>query len=134
MRETLQEPTRYGGGEMELWISRVLLGGVMLAAAMILSGLALFLAKGQADVESLSKLVDQQRASANFGAILRGIGRGDGKSLMQLGLLALILTPISRVAMSFFFFLLERDRVFAWITAVVLLVLLGGLIGSALTQ
>ena len=71
--------------------------------------------------------------AANFGSMLRGIGRADGKSLIQLGLLALILTPISRVAMSLFLFLRERDRVFTLITAAVLCILLGGLIASALT-
>ena len=46
----------------------------------------------------------------------------------------LILTPISRVAMSLFFFLRQRDRVYVAITAIVLCILLGGLIGSALTS
>jgi len=128
------QPIRYGGRPMELWISRVLLGGVILSAMIILAGLALFLAKGTASDESLSSLVNQQKTAADFGAILRGIGRADGKSLIQLGLFVLILTPISRVAMSVFFFLRERDRVFVAITAVVLLVLVGGLVGAALSQ
>ena len=133
MNEGPQPPIRYGRRPMEVWISRVLLGGVVLAAAIILAGLALFLVKGTAG-ESLSDLVDQQKAAVDFGSILRGIGGADGKSLIQLGLFVLILTPISRVAMSLFFFLRERDRVFVAITAVVLLILLSGLIGSALTQ
>jgi uncharacterized membrane protein len=128
------QPIRYGGRPMELWISRVLLGGVILSAMIILAGLALFLAKGTASDESLTSLVNQQKTAADFGAILRGIGRADGKSLIQLGLFVLILTPISRVAMSVFFFLRERDRVFVAITAVVLLVLVGGLVGAALSQ
>jgi uncharacterized membrane protein len=132
MNDEAQPPVRYGSRPMELWISRVLLGGVVLAAAIILAGLALFLVKGTAG-ESLSDLVDQQKAAVDFGSILRGIGGADGKSLIQLGLFVLILTPISRVAMSLFFFLRERDRVFVAITAVVLCILLGGLIGSALT-
>ena len=126
------QPIRYGGRPMELWISRMLLSGVILSATIILAGLVLYLVKGTGG-ESLKGLVDQQKTAADFGAILRGIGRADGKSLIQLGLFVLILTPISRVAMSVFFFLRERDRVFVAITAVVLLVLLGGLIGSALT-
>jgi uncharacterized membrane protein len=133
MNEGPQPPIRYGRRPMELWISRVLLGGVFLSAAIILAGLALFLVKGAVGGESLGNLVDQQKTAANFGAILRGSVRADGRSLIQLGLLVLILTPISRVAMSLFFFLRERDRVFVAITAVVLLVLLGALIGSALT-
>ncbi len=127
-------PIRYGEGEMEVWISRGLLFGVILAALIILAGLALFLVSGPGGGESLKTLVDQQKGVANLWSILRGIGRGDGKSLIQLGLFVLILTPISRVAMSVFFFLRERDRIFVVITSVVLLILLGGLIGTALTQ
>ena len=132
MNDEAQPPIRYGSRPMELWISRVLLGGVVLSATIIFAGLVLYLVNGTAG-ESLKGLVDQQKTAAEFGAILRGIGRADGRSLIQLGLFILILTPISRVAMSLFFFLRERDRVFVAITAVVLLVLLGGLIGSAVT-
>ncbi len=133
MDQKPQPPTVYGDRPMELWISRGLLFGVVLSGAIIFAGLALFLANGSAGGESLSNLVDQQKTSLDFGTMLRGIGRGDGKSLIQAGLFVLILTPISRVAMSLFFFLRERDRVFAAITAIVLCILLGGLLSSALT-
>ncbi len=133
MEDMSSTPVRYGGRPMELWISRVLLFGVLLATAIILAGLTLFLAKGGGSGESLSGLVDQQRMAANLGSILHGIARADGKSLIRLGLLALILTPIARVAMSLFLFLREGDRVFVLITAAVLFILLGGLIASALT-
>ena len=133
MEDRPTQRTGYGNRPMELWISRVLLFGVALSGAIILAGLALFLAKGSGGGASLSGLVDQQKAAVDFGAVLRGIGRADGKSLIQLGLFALILTPISRVAMSLFLFLREQDRVFVGITAAVLCILLGGLIGSALT-
>ncbi|MBE3110452.1 MAG: DUF1634 domain-containing protein [Acidobacteria bacterium] len=116
---------------MEIWISRLLLSGVLLSAAIILAGFILFLLRGGIGGESLSDVVDRQKTAADFGMILRGISRADGKSLIQLGLLVLILTPISRVAMSVFFFLRERDRVFVATTAIVLCILVGGLIGSA---
>jgi uncharacterized membrane protein len=133
MHQKPQPPTVYGDRPMELWISRGLLFGVVLSGAIIFAGLALFLANGSAGGESLSYLVDQQKTSLDFGSILRGIGKADGKSLIQAGLFVLILTPISRVAMSLFFFLRERDRVFVAITAIVLCILLGGLLSSALT-
>jgi len=133
MDQKPQPPTVYGDRPMELWISRGLLFGVVLSGAIIFAGLALFLANGSAGGESLSYLVDQQKTSLDFGSILRGIGKADGKSLIQAGLFVLILTPISRVAMSLFFFLRERDRVFVAITAIVLCILLGGLLSSALT-
>lgn len=131
MRDETPPLIEYGTGPMEIWISRLLLSGVLLSAAIILAGFTLFLLRGGIGGESLSDVVDGQKTAADFGTILRGIGRADGKSLIQLGLLVLILTPISRVAMSVFFFLRERDRVFVATTAIVLCILVGGLIGSA---
>jgi uncharacterized membrane protein len=129
-----QQRVRYGLRPMELWISRVLLAGVVLSGAVILAGLLTFLVTGSAGDLSLKDLVDQQNTAVDFGSIIRGIGRGDGVSLIQAGLLILILTPISRVAMSLFFFARERDHIYVAITATVLLILLGGLIGAALIQ
>ena len=129
-----QQPVHYGLRPMELWISRILLGGVVLSGTVILAGLLTFLVKGSADNLSLKDLVDQQHMAPDFGAIIRGIGSADGESLIQVGLLILILTPIVRVAMSLFFFARERDRIYVAITATVLLILLSGLIGAALIQ
>ena len=50
-------------------------------------------------------------------------------SLIQLCVLALILTPVTRVAMSIMLFSAGRDGVFVLITSVVLAVLVAGLIG-----
>ncbi len=133
MNDLSATPRRYGGQPMEVWISRVLLFGVLLATAITFAGLALFLAKGGGSGQSLSSLVDQQQMAVKLGSILHGVARADAKSLIRLGLLALILTPIARVAMSLLLFLREGDRLFALITAAVLCILLGGLISSALT-
>ncbi|EJX08966.1 membrane protein containing DUF1634 [gut metagenome] len=49
---------------------------------------------------------------------------------MQLGVLALILTPIMRVVLSLFDFLQERDWLYAAITAIVLAVILVNSVGG----
>jgi uncharacterized membrane protein len=134
MKEQTSQPITYGTGRMELWISRVLLYGVLLAGLITMIGLIVFVVRGGIGGESLSDLVDQQKHAASFGSILHGVAKLNGKSIIQLGLFVLILTPISRVAMSLFFFVRERDRVYVAITGIVLCILLGGLIGSALTS
>lgn len=48
---------------------------------------------------------------------------------MRVGLLILILTPTARVALTLILFLFEHDLIFVAISAVVLLILLGGLAG-----
>ena len=62
-------------------------------------------------------------------AIWHSVARGDPIAIIQLGVLVLILTPMTRVAMTAVLFLTQRDNVFVAITTVVLLVLVLGLIG-----
>jgi uncharacterized membrane protein len=63
--------------------------------------------------------------------ILTGVGQRQPLSVIQLGLLLLIATPIARVAFSVFAFAVQRDRLYMVITLAVLLVLLGSLSGFA---
>jgi uncharacterized membrane protein len=50
-------------------------------------------------------------------------------AIIQAGLLILLLTPVTRVALTLILFLRDRDRIFALITAIVLIVLLLGFFG-----
>ena len=50
--------------------------------------------------------------------------RGEGRPLIQIGLLVLIATPIARIVFSIFGYLLEKDYLYTVITAIVLFVIL----------
>jgi len=56
--------------------------------------------------------------------LAHGLAHGDGPSLALLGVLLLIATPVLRVTVSVVGYVLERDRAFVVITAVVLAILL----------
>lgn len=56
-------------------------------------------------------------------AVLKGIAAGDGPSIIMLGILLLILTPVLRVFASVIAFLLQKDLLYAAITAAVLIIL-----------
>jgi uncharacterized membrane protein len=115
---------------MEMWISHVLRFGVILAAAIILLGLIAFVVvRPSSGPTSLHQLLHSGEASVSPHEIIRGVAKGDATSLIQLGVLALILTPVTRVAMSMMLFSAERDGVFVLITSVVLAVLVVGLTG-----
>lgn len=62
--------------------------------------------------------------------IWEGVITGHGRSFIQLGVLALILTPITRVVLSLFDFIQERDWLYAAITAVVLAVIISNSLGG----
>jgi uncharacterized membrane protein len=56
--------------------------------------------------------------------------RHSPEDIITLGLLALILTPVVRVAMSWVVFLYEHDKLYAWLTAFVLAILVFSLLGG----
>lgn len=116
---------------MESWISYVLRIGVLLAGAIILVGLALFVVEGPSGTEptSLHAVLTGGALSVHPGGIARGVTSGDPIAIIQLGVLALILTPMMRVAMTVILFSAQREWLFVAITTTVLAILVLGLIG-----
>jgi uncharacterized membrane protein len=116
---------------MEIWISYVLLGGVGLAAAIIALGLALLIfgQSGAAEPATVAALIEEETHVTSLNAIFDGVVTGRPTSLVRLGVLVLILTPVARVAMTLALFLVQRDRAFVALTAFVLVLLILGLIG-----
>jgi uncharacterized membrane protein len=113
--------------DMNEAIGRILRYGVVLSSLVVAAGLALvLLAPPPGTPGTLQGVV-----SANFGkptlspsALLAGVGRGSAVAVLQIGLLILIATPITRVAASVLLFLRERDLAYLGITLLVLVMLL----------
>jgi uncharacterized membrane protein len=129
-QETLTE-ARPGGHPMEIWISHVLRSGVVLAAVIILLGLLVYVVVGPPSgaPTSVHQILHSSETSVRPGGVFHGAIRGDSIALIQVGVLALIITPVTRVAMSIVLFSSERDGVFVLITSIVLAILVVGLIG-----
>ena len=92
-----------------------------------------YLARIRANAKAMGSLID---ANANYTAsvrsVIEGVREGRGQSIVMLGLLVLIATPVVRVAASVVLFAAEHDRVYVAITSVVLtLLLLSFVIGTA---
>jgi uncharacterized membrane protein len=62
--------------------------------------------------------------------ILAGVRVLDSRAIIQLGLLLLIATPITRVAFSLFAFVKQRDKTYVVVTAIVLGILLWSFSGG----
>src|SRR5581483_9841582 len=56
--------------------------------------------------------------------VLRSAAHLDGRALIQLGLLFLVATPVARVLLSVVAFWLQRDRLYVYVSAIVLAILL----------
>ncbi len=113
---------------IEFGVSLILQIGVTISVATILLGVILLLVQQY----SLLGSVPYQTFTAphdvfahSLGSLVASVAAGQGLGIIELGVLLLIVTPISRVATSFVLFLHKRDVPMALVTAFVLLVLIG---------
>ena len=107
---------------MRLVVSWVLVTGVSVAATLVAIGLLGSFAVGWRG--SLVGLPHADVPIASFVDIGEGLRALRPQAIAQLGLLALVATPIVRVLATLVAFALERDRLYVGITAVVLAILL----------
>ena len=113
---------------MDEIIGRLLQGGVILAAAFVLAGGVVFLARHPMPVTNYRVFQGEPEEFRTVSGIFHEAMELRGRGLIQLGLLILIATPIVRVAFSVVAFLYQRD----WTYAVVTLMVLGLLVYSRL--
>ncbi|HWK81441.1 MAG TPA: DUF1634 domain-containing protein [Thermomicrobiales bacterium] len=119
---------------MELWVSYTLRIGVSIAAIVILAGVILYVIQGSSGAGHLQSMDDLKPGRDNtidvsWTSIRDGLKDFQAIAIIQVGLLILLLTPVTRVALTLLLFLRDRDRIFAVITAVVLTILLLGFFG-----
>lgn len=115
---------------VDVAISRVLRIGVVLSVAIIALGLVMTFLHHPEYATSHSMLGSLTAPGAQYPntlfGVFRGVGEGHGLSIVMLGLLLLIATPLARVALSIAIFVIEHDRLYTAITTAVLLILLIG--------
>ena len=108
---------------VELIISTLLRTGVLLSLATIVLGTVLTFLHNPAylsNSQDLHALIAPATGQPNaIAAIASGIAADDGPAIVMAGLLLLIATPVMRVGVSIFAFLLQEDWLFTLITTVV---------------
>lgn len=104
-------------------VSTVLIVGVSISAALIGAGFVAALAVGwQGSLTGATHAIGS--STADFGGLPGRLAALEPAAIAQLGLVALLATPVTRVAASVVGFALERDRLYAAITLTVLAILL----------
>jgi uncharacterized membrane protein len=110
---------------IETWVGVMLRTGVMLAAAVVLTGGILYLARhGYAPRNDYSRFHGEPPQFTSLSGVVRGAKTLEPRSIIMLGLLILIATPVARVVMCIVGFLMERDRLYVAVSSVVLVILL----------
>jgi uncharacterized membrane protein len=123
-----QPESRWSDHAVEQIIGRLLQIGVLLAAAGVLFGAVLLLVNHGGSPASYSEFRGEPSELRTVTGIVRGAAAMHAAAIVQLGLVLLIATPIARVGFTLVAFVLQRDRTYVWITTLVMILLLFGLV------
>jgi uncharacterized membrane protein len=110
--------------KMDLAISRMLRAGVSVAALVVLVGGILYLLRAHGVESDYHHFHGIPRPADRISPVLEGVRRLDPRSIIQLGILFLIATPILRVAFCLYSFAEQKDKVYIVVSGIVLTVLL----------
>ncbi len=117
---------------IERMVSVVLRVGVIISGLIVLSGGIHYLLAHGRETEPYHVFAGAALMDRTVPGILRGVFTLRSRSIIQLGLVVLILTPILRVAFSLVGFAIERDRKYVVITSIVLTALIYSLVNGQL--
>lgn len=132
MTEPLQHSEASGtptDQDLDRMLGNLLRFGVLLAATVVFTGGAVHLAEyGGEPARPYDDFGSQPEYLRHVASVLQHLGTGDGRAIIQLGILLLIDTPIARVVFSVFAFFVQRDYLYVGVTLVVLVILLFSLL------
>jgi uncharacterized membrane protein len=114
--------------KIETWVGVMLRTGVMIAATVVLAGGVLYLAQNRGPRPNFHKFQGEPPHLMSLAGVAHGVASGDARSIIMLGLLLLIATPVARVGMCIAGFAFERDRLYVTVSSVVMVILLYSLI------
>jgi uncharacterized membrane protein len=109
--------------KLERIISAVLKWGVLCALALALMGAAIHLVQRHSEIARYSVFHLEAPDTRTVHGIWFSALRFDGRAIMQLGVMVLILTPIMRVAVAAAAFAFESDYLYVIVSLTVLAIL-----------
>jgi uncharacterized membrane protein len=115
---------------MDKVLGTLLRVGVFTAAMIVLAGGILYLARHGTEPRDFRTFRGEPAQFEHPAGIVRSALRGDDRGVIMLGLLALIATPIARVAASIVGFARQQDWLYVGLTTFVFAILLYSVVGG----
>ena len=115
---------------LEAIIGHMLRAGVTISALIMLAGGVMYLRHPGGPAPDYTQFHSVPHESLSVRGTLAGVAHGSSPAIIQLGILLLIATPVVRVIFALAGFLMEKDRLYAAVSAIVLAILLFSLIHS----
>ena len=116
---------------LERMVSVLLKSGVLVSGGVVLAGGVLYMFRHGGELASYQDFHGAPSIDRIVPQIVHGAVQLRARSVIQVGVLLLIFTPVARVVLSMVGFAMEKDRTFVTISAIVLAVLLFSLIRGA---
>jgi len=105
-------------------IGQLLRYGVLLSSVIVAAGGIIYLYRHGTQAPLYHQFKGEPSKMKEIKPLWQAVLRGEGRPLIQLGLMVLVATPIARILFSVVGYLLEKDYLYTVITGVVLLVIL----------
>ncbi|RKR05796.1 putative membrane protein [Flavobacterium sp. 90] len=116
---------KFGEKDFQYIIGNLLRYGVWTSLSVAFIGGIVYLFGHSTDIENYSVFHENDRNIFEvISAVYNGAIQGNGESLIFVGIILLFLTPVLRVILSLFSFLLEKDYLYVGITLIVILIIL----------
>lgn len=109
---------------IEIIIGNLLRTGVIVSSIIIIVGAIIYLYRHGGSLPEYHSFHGMNNSFYSLPKILSGVMHGRGQHIIQLGVLILIATPVARVVFSIFGFVEEKDRLYIFITLLVLIIIL----------
>lgn len=113
---------------MDISIGKILRFGVIFSAVLVFFGGILYLRHPLVTIPKYSHFRAESITFQGIAGVLRGAARLDARSVIQLGILFLIATPVARVAFCIVGFARQKDRLYVVISSLVFVILIYSLI------
>lgn len=116
--------------DMQQLIGQVLRYGVLLSGSVAIIGGILYLVQRGSGIPHYTEFSGEPAGYTSLTGIIKGLASGSATEIIQLGVVILIATPIIRIAFSLVAFAMEKDRLYIFITFIVLIIILGSMFGG----
>jgi uncharacterized membrane protein len=101
--------------------------GVIISLVIVLTGGVLYLWQHGGATPRYRQFLGEPKRITEISRVWQTAFNIRGRSIIQLGLFVLILTPVARIIFSIFGYFIERDYLYIVITLVVLAIVVSGL-------
>lgn len=124
-KSKIMQNEKFGEKDFQTIIGNLLRYGVWISLSVAFIGGIVYLMHHGNDIEDYSVFKENDRNIFEvIAAVYHGAIQGNGQYLIFVGIILLFLTPVFRVLLSLFSFLLEKDYLYVIITLIVILIII----------